>query len=136
MNGLQFNTLIYTASESLKSPALNFTGSKSKEVNNLIQKVLLRGLKYRTKFKSGPGFGNPLRSVMKNSRKENIPAPKPEVFNIQDIYSAFEKMEADFKEPFVLHFSGMKDEEIAARLNMPEETVKNRIEAARIILMM
>jgi DNA-directed RNA polymerase specialized sigma24 family protein len=46
-----------------------------------------------------------------------------------------DKLDKNYKDPFMLHFSGFKYEEIAEKLKIPMGTVKNRIHVARKVLM-
>ena len=52
-------------------------------------------------------------------------------FAMDDITTAIESLESAYKVPFMMHFRGFKYHEIAAKLEIPIGTVKNRIHIAR-----
>lgn len=64
MTAVEFNELVYTASKSLKIPALKFTHNHN-DANDLIQDTILKALRNRTKFKSGTNIKAWLYIIMK-----------------------------------------------------------------------
>jgi RNA polymerase sigma-70 factor (ECF subfamily) len=54
---------------------------------------------------------------------------------MEEINKAINNLDKTFREPFMMHFSGYKYEEIAEKLKIPMGTVKNRIHVARKTLM-
>ncbi|HEX8547967.1 MAG TPA: RNA polymerase sigma factor [Cytophagaceae bacterium] len=160
MTTVEFNNLIYSASKSLKYPALKFTHN-SEDANDLIQETLLKAIKNKNKFKQGTNIKAWLYIIMKNtfisgyhktSKRNSIVDPIDDEYaltgpttisyndgaskvNLDEINKAINKLDKVFKEPFMMHFSGFKYEEIAEKLNIPMGTVKNRIHVARKTLM-
>jgi RNA polymerase sigma-70 factor (ECF subfamily) len=160
MTTIEFNNLVYTASKSLKYPALKFTHNQA-DANDLIQDTILKALKNKTKFKKGTNIKAWLYIIMKNTfisnyhkvEKRNslvdpidddyqLTAPTTITFNegntniaMDEINKAINNLDKTFREPFMMHFSGYKYEEIAEKLRIPMGTVKNRIHVARKTLM-
>ena len=160
MTTLEFNNLIYSASKSLKYPALKFTRS-SEDANDLIQDTLVKALKNKNKFKQGTNIKAWLYIIMKNTfisgyhkneKRNSLVNPLEDEYtftspstiahndgvenvNLEEIHAAINKLDKVFKQPFMMHFSGYKYEEIAEELELPMGTVKNRIHVARKILM-
>lgn len=160
MTTLEFNNLVYTASKSLKYPALKFTHNQA-DANDLIQDTILKALRNKTKFKKGTNIKAWLYIIMKNTfisnyhkiEKRNslvdpiddeyqLTAPSTITHNegstniaMNEINKAINSLDKTFREPFMMHFSGFKYEEIAEKLRIPMGTVKNRIHVARKTLM-
>jgi RNA polymerase sigma factor (sigma-70 family) len=160
MTTLEFNELVFTASKSLKYPALKFTRNNSEDADDLIQDTLLKALKNESKFKEGSNIKAWLFVIMRNTYiskynndKKNIyvdtiedeymlTTPGAIDFNkgasniaMNEINTAINNLEQVYKEPFMMHFAGFKYDEIADKLNIPMGTVKNRIHVARKNLM-
>lgn len=160
MNSVEFNDLVYTASKSLKYPALKFTHNQS-DANDLIQDTIVKALKNKNKFKKGTNIKAWLYIIMKNTfisnyhkveKRNNLIDPIDDEYNfnvantvahnegssnitMDEIQKAISKLDKVFRDPFMMHFSGFKYEEIAQKLRIPMGTVKNRIHVARKTLM-
>ncbi|GAL87763.1 RNA polymerase, sigma-24 subunit, ECF subfamily [Sporocytophaga myxococcoides] len=160
MNTVEFNNLVYIASKSLKYPALKFTHNQA-DANDLIQDTILKALKNKTKFKKGTNIKAWLYIIMKNTFISNyhkidkrnslvdpidddytLNVPSTITYNdgtanvaMEEINKAINSLDKVFREPFMMHFSGFKYEEIAQKLKIPMGTVKNRIHVARKTLM-
>jgi RNA polymerase sigma factor (sigma-70 family) len=160
MTTIEFNNLVYTASKSLKYPALKFTHNQA-DANDLIQDTLVKALRNKNKFKKGTNIKAWLYIIMKNTfisnyhkvEKRNslvdtieddftLNVPSNITHNdgssnvaLEEIHKAINNLDKSFKEPFMMHFSGFKYEEIAEKLRIPMGTVKNRIHVARKTLM-
>lgn len=138
MNSIEFNNQLYTVSRSLKTPAIQ----KGKEVNDLIQEVLVGSLENESKFKSGINIKdwfylftlpNPF-SAKTATVEPALLAVTESTINTTDMYQAISQMDKTYQEPFMLHFSGYKNEEIASQLNIALDVVVARIATAREIL--
>jgi RNA polymerase sigma factor (sigma-70 family) len=160
MTTIEFNNLVYTASKSLKYPALKFTHNHA-DASDLIQDTLVKALRNKNKFKKGTNIKAWLYIIMKNTfisnyhkvEKRNslvdtieddftLNVPSNVTHNdgssnvaLEEIHKAINNLDKAFKEPFMMHFSGFKYEEIAEKLRIPMGTVKNRIHVARKTLM-
>ena len=160
MTTIEFNNLVYTASKSLKYPALKFTHNQA-DANDLIQDTVHKALKNKTKFKKGTNIKAWLYIIMKNTfisnyhkveKRNNLIDPIDDEHSLNvpstithndgttnvamdEIYKAINALDKSFREPFMMHFSGYKYEEIAEKLRIPMGTVKNRIHVARKTLM-
>ena len=159
MTTIEFNNLVYNASKSLKYPALKYTKNQKEDANDLIQDTLVKALKNKHNFKQGTNIKAWLYIIMRNtfiskyhSNKRNtlidpiedthtFETPNTIDYNrntsnvvMEEIYSEINKLDNCFKEPFMMHFSGFKYEEIAEKLNAPMGTIKNRIHVARKML--
>src|SRR5690606_23072302 len=137
MTTLEFNDLIKDACKSLKYPALKFTHNQA-DANDLIQDTILKALKNQNKFKQGTNIKAWLYIIMKNtfiSNYHKLDKRNSLVNSIDDDYvfvtpntisrnegvgsvvmdeisKAVNKLDQAFKEPFLMHFSGYKYEEI------------------------
>jgi RNA polymerase sigma-70 factor (ECF subfamily) len=157
---MEFNNLVYTASKSLKYPALKFTHNQA-DANDLIQDTILKALKNKTKFKQGTNIKAWLYIIMKNTfisnyhkveKRNSLVDPIDDDYQLtspstitqnegstniamDEINKAINSLDKTFREPFMMHFSGFKYEEIAEKLRIPMGTVKNRIHVARKTLM-
>ena len=160
MTTIEFNNLVYTASKSLKYPALKFTHNQA-DANDLIQDTIHKALRNKTKFKKGTNIKAWLYIIMKNTfisnyhkveKRNNLIDPIEDDFSLnvpstitqndgttnvamEEINKAIDALDKCFREPFMMHFSGYKYEEIAEKLRIPMGTVKNRIHVARKTLM-
>jgi RNA polymerase sigma-70 factor (ECF subfamily) len=160
MTTLEFNDLVFTASKSLKYPALKFTRNNSEDADDLIQDTLLKALRNESKFKEGSNikawlfvimrntfiskYNNDKRNTYVDSTEDEFMLTTPGAIDynngasniaISEIHKAIDKLEKVYKEPFMMHFAGFKYEEIAEKLDIPMGTVKNRIHVARKTLM-
>jgi RNA polymerase sigma factor (sigma-70 family) len=160
MATIDFNTLVYTASKSLKSPAFKFTRN-TEDANDLIQETLLKALRNKNSFKQGTNIKAWLFIIMKNTfiskyhkvdKRNKLVDPISDSYeltasntisfnegaskvNLDEIHKAIEKLDNELRQPFMMHFQGFKYEEIAEKLQKPMGTIKNRIHVARKFLM-
>lgn len=160
MTPVEFNELVYTASKSLRIPALKFTHNAN-DAEDLIQDTILKALKNRNKFKTGTNIKAWLYIIMKNTfisnyhkidKRNTLVDPIDEGYNFnisstisfndgagniasKEITKAIAKLDKTFRIPFMMHYEGFKYNEIADYLNIPMGTVKNRIHVARKQLM-
>ncbi len=159
MTSIELDNLIYNASKSLKYPAFKFTRDMD-QANDLIQETLLKALKNKSSFKTGTNIKAWLYMIMKNTfissyhknKRSYSVDPIENAYelltpatteynqgnanlNMEVINKAINNLNDTFKQPFMMHFSGYKYEEIAEILDLPMGTVKNRIHVARKILM-
>lgn len=140
---------------SLYSVAYKF--SKDTEVaHDIVQDTILKALTNMDKYREGTNLKGWIYTIMRNifineyRRKKRIQyvdsaksfdSYSPERFlsynegvsNIgcNELNIHFEKVDTRHSTPFMMHFEGYKYEEIAAMLNLPIGTVKNRIHLAR-----
>jgi RNA polymerase sigma factor (sigma-70 family) len=160
MTTLEFNELVFTASKSLKYPALKFTHNNSEDAADLIQDTLLKALRNEAKFKEGSNIKAWLFVIMRNTfiskynnekRNTYVDVTEDEymlttsgatdynkgasTLAMSEINNAIDKLDKVYREPFMMHFAGFKYEEIAEKLSIPMGTVKNRIHVARKSLM-
>ena len=146
MTNIEFNNLVYTASRSLKYPASKITHDPS-TAEELVRNTLQNALKSRHKFVEGTNIKAWLFLIMKNTYDDRIQNSGDQQLGVAEINSRKNSLEGGeeisrsintldkiFREPFVMHFSGFKFNEIAEKLRLPLETVKNRIHVARKIL--
>ena len=157
---INFDNLLYTASKTLKAPALKYTRNTD-DANDLIQETLLKALKNRHSFQEGTNIKAWLFIIMKNTfiskyhkvdKKNKLVDPIENAYelvshgtidfnqgvssvNMEVIQKAIDNLEDELKRPFLMHFQGFKYEEIAEKLNKPMGTIKNRIHVARKFLM-
>lgn len=155
-----FNALLYSASLSLKAPALKYTRNLD-DANDLIQETLLKALKNRHKFQEGTNIKAWLYIIMKNTfitkyhqtdKKNKLVDPLENSYellntntidfnngvstiNMEIIHRALNELDKDYRTPFLMYFQGYKYEEISEKLQKPMGTVKNRIHMARKHLM-
>jgi RNA polymerase sigma-70 factor (ECF subfamily) len=159
METSELDNLIYTASKSLRPSALKFTRNAD-EANDLIQDTILKALRSKAGFKTGTNIKAWLFIIMKNTFISKYHKEKRNTYidpiengyelitpstidfnqgstnlNMEEINKAISNLNHTFREPFLLHFSGYKYEEIAKMLEIPMGTVKNRIHVARKTLM-
>jgi RNA polymerase sigma factor (sigma-70 family) len=118
---------------------------------------VLKALKNKDKFKLGTNLKAWLYTIMKNTfitNRQKITRQRTFIdstdhlhyindinhaasnygenaFALNDITKAINKVEDEFRTPFLLYFRGFKYNEIAEKLDVPIGTVKNRIHMAR-----
>lgn len=134
MASIQFNNLIYTASKNLKYPSVKISGTE-KKANDLIQNAILASVKNKGCFEIN------LKNLI-GLNKKSINTTSTPNFNTTTSYAdnggigqRLSMMDKQYSEPFMLHFSGFKVEQIAKDLNISVEVVNERIESARKIIM-
>jgi len=157
MTALEFTSQVQKLSYSLKPVAMNLTRDFD-DAKDLVQETLLKALMNRDKFKAGTNLKAWLYTIMRNSfinnynkitkRSSNIDSDDYFLyintdqnfvtqnnatgkFTLNDINQAIERLDEDFRTPFMMYFTGFKYLEIAEKLSIPIGTVKNRIHIAR-----
>jgi len=154
MTNYEFSSAVINNHHSLKPLALRLTRDME-EANDLVQDTLLKAIANRDKFTEGTNLKAWLYTIMKNTfitnyhrlvkRKAYIDNTL-QFYNTSDyttdnsanskmtmdeISSAIEKLNYEYKTPFMMYFKGYKYHEIADILDIPIGTVKNRIHIAR-----
>jgi len=131
MASIQFNNLIYTASKNLKYPSVKISNTE-KKANDLIQNAILSSVKnkgcFEMTFKNLVGFNK------KSISTTAVPDYSSSYSDIGGVSKILSKMDKKYSEPFMMHFSGFKVEQIAENLNISVEVVNDRIQSARKIL--
>lgn len=159
MSELEFNELINTHSQILKSHALKFTNDLE-NADDLVQDTMVKAIRFKDKFQEGSNIKAWLFVIMRNTfvneyrksaktrlvvtTEEEISSPKL-MYSAQsngstgklimdDIQKALEQLADTYRIPFVRYFEGYKYHEIAEELNLPLGTVKTHIHEARLRL--
>ena len=143
MSTVDFNTLIYTASKSLKNPSAVIP-EESNDLNHILQEKALQTVQHKAVFKQDLSikawffnvfnktvFGQEMNTVAANA---DISFAGAENGDLNEIHHVVNKMDSSMMTPFIMHFQGFKYEEIAQELNLPIEIIQERIEAARLSL--
>lgn len=156
MNTLQFQKKLLGMQDNMCSFALSLTANMA-DAEDLMQDTSLRVLNNRDKFKDNVNFKGWVLTVMRNifinnyhrlARTQavidssadpyNVPAygnvesATPEsAMTINEITDSIEMLPNNLREPFSMHISGYKYNEIADELGLPLGTVKSRIFLAR-----
>ena len=156
MTAIEFTNHIGKVSKSLRPFALRLT-KDVEDANDLLQDTLLKAFTNRDKYTDGTNLKAWLYTIMKNTfitnyqrmvRKNTFIDTTDNLHYINSMesstdnmaYSSFAQddinravngLEDTYKTPFMMHFRGFKYHEIAAKLNIPIGTVKNRIHIAR-----
>lgn len=156
MSTLEFKESFDTLTPSLNSFAYNLTKNRE-EAEDLYQETAFRAYTNRDKFNQGTNFKAWLFTIMKNifinnyrrrskmntimDNTENnyyINSGKNKVSNggesrilLNELNGMIDNLDSDIKDPFVMHFTGYKYQEIADQLMLPLGTVKSRIFFAR-----
>jgi DNA-directed RNA polymerase specialized sigma24 family protein len=147
MTTVDFNTLIYTASKSLKNTEGEISPEVHGHLNSMLQDKMLHVVQNKEVFKRDLSIKfwlfkvlnktfqlQPEVSIAVGVNSSELKAQFPASTELNEIHHAVNKMEEYLMIPFIMHFQGFKFEEIAADLNLPVETIKNRIESARMFL--
>lgn len=156
MNRIEFNALVIQHADSLKTYARNFTRD-NEDANDLVQETILKAITYFKNFREGTNLKGWLYTIMKNtfinnyrraSKTNSLITKEGEIsqanllvsstknmgeskFVMEDIYSALNRLSADYYTPFTMYFEGYKYHEISEHLHIPIGTVKTRIHIAR-----
>ncbi len=156
MTALEFTYNLDQVSKTLRPFALRLTRD-TEDANDLLQDTMLKAFTNRDKYTDGTNLKAWLYTIMKNTfitnyqrmvrRKTFIDTTDNlhyintadnstdnqaySTFALEDITQAIESLEVAYKTPFMMHFRGFKYHEIAAKLEIPIGTVKNRIHIAR-----
>jgi len=157
MESLEFGATLNQLTTSLRPIALQLTRDRE-ETNDLLQETLLKAFRNRHRFNQGTNLKAWVYTIMKNTflseyqkkvrRKTYVDATDNQYFlnthqmgfsaeqadntvNMDEIQSAINELNPQYRIPFEMHFTGFKYEEIAKKLSIPLGTVKNRIFIAR-----
>ena len=156
MTALEFNFHINKVSKTLRPFALRLTRDHD-DANDLLQDTLMKAFMNRDKYSDGTNLKAWLYTIMKNTfitnyqrmvRKNTFIDTTENLhyinsvdsvtdneaysnFAMEEINGAIDSLDEAYKMPFMMHFRGFKYHEIAAKLNIPIGTVKNRIHIAR-----
>ena len=156
MSTVEFNSKFDFLTSSLNSSAANLTKNQE-DAKDLYQETAFRAMTNREKFKPGTNFKAWTFTIMKNifinnyrkkvKRNTIIDTTDNQFFlnsgdkavdndagrNIlmAELTKMIDGLEEGIKEPFNLHYTGFKYQEIADKLNLPLGTVKSRIFFAR-----
>lgn len=156
MTALEFSYAITQSTKALKPFAMRLTRD-SDDAADLLQDTVVKAIVHREKFADGTNLKAWMYTIMKNTfitnyqklvkRKTFIDTTEnlhfinstqfttknlaEQGFAMDDIQKALSKLEAAFREPFLMYFNGFKYHEIAEQLMIPIGTVKNRIHLAR-----
>lgn len=156
MTTIEFNAQVQSLSKFLRPFAMKLTRN-AEDADDLIQETMLKALSNREKFMEGTNLKAWLYTIMKNTfitdyhravkrntfidATENlhfINSGSTRVFNdaenaflSRNIEEALDKVKDEYRQPFMMYFTGFKYHEIADMLRIPIGTVKNRIHIAR-----
>ena len=147
MSTVDFNSLIYTASKSLKKSDVRAT-QEVHDINHILQDKVLTAVRNKEAFKQEMSIKawffqvmaktfqpHPEISIAKGTSKANEPTHTiASTQETDQLHVAMSKLENDLLVPFMMHFQGFKMEEIASNLNLPVEKVISRVGAAREFL--
>jgi len=156
MSGIEFNTRLDQMSVMLNSFAYNLT-KNMEDAKYLYQETAYRAITNREKFLPGTNFKAWMFTIMKNifinnyrkASKRNTVADASnnlyllnagvgvagnqaeKDFVMRDLNKAINRLDEEYRRPFIMHFHGYKYEEIAEEMRLPLGTVKSRIFFAR-----
>ena len=156
MTALEFGFRLDNLTGVLKPYALKLT-KDVEDANDLLQETMLKAYSNREKFTDGTNLKAWMYTIMKNtfitnyqrmmrrntfidttdnmhyinSTESTAQNQAKSNFMMDDISEAIERLDDNYRRPFMMHFRGFKYHEIAERLNLPLGTVKNRIHIAR-----
>lgn len=150
-----FNNKVSEARGVLKPFAIKLTRDIT-DAEDLVQETVYKAIVNYEKFQTGTNLKAWLYTIMKNifindyrkkvSRNvivDNTPNAyllnssitisnnAERAFVMEDINRALQKISAELRVPFLMHYKGYKYKEIADKLNLPLGTVKSRIFFAR-----
>ncbi len=152
MTTIQFNDRLLNLQDRLLYFALSLTAN-DEDARDLLQETTLKALTYRNQFAANTNFKAWVFTIMKNtfinnyrrskkSRntfdgtedalrsafKKNYASETPEmVHSVTEMKKQIERLDDDFRIPFIMHTDGYKYKEIAEQLDLPIGTVKSRI---------
>ena len=156
MSTIEFDAKFDFLTSSLNSFAYNLTKNQE-DAKDLYQETAFRAMTNREKFKPGTNFKAWTFTIMKNifinnyrkkvKRNTIIDTTDNQFFinsgdktvdndagrNIlmDELKRMIDSLDESIKDPFVLHYTGFKYQEIADQLQLPLGTVKSRIFFAR-----
>lgn len=151
-----FNQNVLSMATNLRPYAINLTKDLD-EAKDLLQETMYRAFTHKDKFKEGTNLKAWLFTIMRNifinkyrkkSKRKTIVDTTENLYYInsaqatirnraesnfvmKDVVRAIERLNDDYKVPFVMHYKGFKYQEIADDLELPLGTVKSRIFFAR-----
>lgn len=156
MNTTQFRQKVLSLQDNMFNFALMLTTNRE-DARDLLQETILKVLDNQEKYVENVNFKGWVMTIMRNifindyrkmiscntvidqtedlyhlnlSQTSGIDTPES-IMAVYEITAAIMGLNKDLKEPFSLFIKGYKYEEIAAKLNLPMGTVKNRIFLAR-----
>ena len=155
MSTAEFTLLLTENADFLKPFAINLT-KDHESAKDLFQDTLFRALSNKDKYNVGTNIKAWLYTIMRNifmnqyrrrvksgeifdhskdlsliSNTGNDLGNPQRQMTEKELREKIERLEDDFKTPFLMHFNGFKYKEIADQLNIPIGTVKSRIYIAR-----
>lgn len=156
MTRAEFQTGIIQLKAPLKAFALNLTRDRD-DALDLVQETYFRALSNQDKFHDGTNLKAWLLTIMKNifinnyrkASKRNTVADASDNlyllnagvevagnqaekdFVMRDLIKAINRLDEEYRKPFIMHYHGYKYEEIAEEMRLPLGTVKSRIFFAR-----
>jgi len=160
MTAFEFNSQIISLKDSFQYFAYSLT-SNHEDANDLVQDTFLKALSNKDKFDPSTNIKAWLFTIMRNtfinqyrrkvkirrvfeSKEDQSAVVRVKDSNLQtadsqitssEIMSEINKLEDEFRIPFMMHFEGYKYKEIAEKLNLSIGTVKSRIFFSRQKLM-
>lgn len=155
----QFTNQILEFSQSLQAFAFHLT-KDAEDANDLVQETHYRALSNHDKFAEGTNIKAWLFTIMKNifinnyrrkSRRKTVLDNTEDQFvlnsapsvagnnaisnlTMADIEGAIDRLDDQYRKPFMMHYVGYKYQEIADDMELPLGTVKSRIFFARRLL--
>jgi RNA polymerase sigma factor (sigma-70 family) len=160
MTAIEFNYQLTSLKGSLERFAHSLT-SNSEDANDLLQDTFTKAISFRDKFADETNLKAWTFTIMKNTfinnyrrasranttfdntndlyylnLKQESGIENPDQFlSAKEIYMNINKLEDEFKIPFLMHVEGYKYKEIAEKLHLKIGTVKSRIFFTRKKLM-
>ncbi len=160
MTAMEFNYELTSLKGNLERFALSLT-QNMEDSKDLLQETFVKAIAYREKFvdhtnlkawtftimkntfinnyrkavKANTTFDNTDDLYYLNLNKENGADSPESNFSTKEILKEIEKLEDEFKVPFMMHVKGYKYKEIADKLDLKIGTVKSRIFFTRKKLM-
>ncbi|MGE5357193.1 MAG: RNA polymerase sigma factor [Deltaproteobacteria bacterium] len=156
MSEYDFNNKLIQCTATLKSFAFNLT-KNDEEAEDLLQDTAYKAIINRKKFIAGTNFKAWLFTIMKNTfindyrrkvRRNTVMDSTDNQFFInssesivqneadsqillEELNELIDLLDDNLREPFRMHFTGYKYQEIAEKTDIPLGTVKSRIFIAR-----
>jgi RNA polymerase sigma-70 factor, ECF subfamily len=157
MSTKDFQIHFQSLTPSLNSFAMNLTKNRE-EAEDLYQETAFRAYTNRDKFDVGTNFKAWLFTIMKNifinnyrrrvkmntimdstdndfyinsGANNNVGNDGDASLLLEELNTMIDGLDGDIKQPFMMHFTGFKYQEIADQLMLPLGTVKSRIFFAR-----
>ncbi|MBN2348853.1 MAG: RNA polymerase sigma factor [Bacteroidales bacterium] len=160
MTALEFNYQLTGLKENLERFALSLT-SNLEDAKDLLQETFVKAISYRDKFEDNTNLKAWTFTIMKNTfinnyrraikanttfdntddlyylnlnQESGLEGPDSKI-STKEIEKSIDKLEEEFKVPFLMHTQGYKYKEIAEKLDLKIGTVKSRIFFTRKKLM-